>query len=160
VERLEQGALQVREGGAHTDQRRASAHRQRVAQEAVLSRDQELGGMVAHEAREPPEGSDRVERRHLDPDHVRQCEQRMQRRGVVRHAPRRLVQVEHDHRQLAAECLVVAHRIVGAREREQRVRAARLRLRRHRHARRSGDDHAQGQRGAPGLEHAPALLGR
>ncbi len=59
---------------------------------------------------------DRVERRHLDADHLRQREQRVEGGVIVGDPTRGIIQIEGDHRQLGAERGVVAHRILAPRE--------------------------------------------
>src|SRR5436190_1486691 len=49
AERFHERDLEVRERRPHADQRRPRAHGERVTQEAVLTRDQQLVGVIAHE---------------------------------------------------------------------------------------------------------------
>ena len=106
-------------------ERGARAEHDRVAEEAILAGDEQLVRMAPHQGGDPLEGHDRVERGDLDADHLGQLEDRVQGGVVVGHAAGRLVQIERDDGQLAAEPPVVADGVAALGKGEQRVGPAR-----------------------------------
>jgi hypothetical protein len=74
--------------------------------------------MTAKHGRDSLKGHDRIERRHLDADHIGQLENGMKRRVVVADAAGGLVQIKRYHRKLTAQTPVIADRILPLRKRE------------------------------------------
>ncbi len=117
-----------------------------------------LSGCSRRADRDSLEGDHRIERSHLDPNHVGQVENRVQGAVVVVHPAGSLIQIERDDRQLPAEPLVMSNGIIGLGEGQQSVGLSPASFDGHGNVAGTGNQHAIRQRLAPGIEHQPALL--
>ena len=152
--------LQVGQCGAHADQSSSRTHLKRVAEEAVLARDQDFVAVLPHDGRNPLECHHRIERRDLDADDARQRENPVEGGIVVRGPARRLVQIEGDDGQLLRQRRVVGDGIARPRKREQRIGPTSFRLASHLDRVGARDDHFARERSSPAVEHSAPLLGR